>query len=178
MLEKVIVIGSPGAGKSTFSRRLRDITGLPLYYLDMIWHKPDRTNISKEEFDSRLNDIISREKWIVDGNYQRTVEMRIKACDTVFLLDYPLEVCLSGAASRVGIKREEMPWVENELDPEFRQFIIDFQSKKLPEIYAFLEKYGEGREIIIFRSRQESEEWLEKIEQGVRFNVKGNNDMR
>lgn len=50
-MEKIMVIGSPGAGKSTFSRKLRDVTGLPLYYLDTIWHKPDRTNISREEFD-------------------------------------------------------------------------------------------------------------------------------
>lgn len=54
MLNKVIVIGSPGAGKSTFSRKLRDVTGLPLYYLDMLWHKPDRTTISREEFDTKL----------------------------------------------------------------------------------------------------------------------------
>lgn len=46
MLEKIIVIGSPGAGKSTFARQLRDITSLPLYYLDMLWHKPDKTNVS------------------------------------------------------------------------------------------------------------------------------------
>ena len=48
-MKKVIVIGSPGAGKSTFSRKLRDKTGLPLFYLDMIWHKPDKTNITREE---------------------------------------------------------------------------------------------------------------------------------
>lgn len=54
MLNKVIVIGSPGAGKSTFSRKLRDVTGLPLYYLDMLWHKPDRTTISREVFDTKL----------------------------------------------------------------------------------------------------------------------------
>ena len=53
-MKRVIVIGSPGAGKSTFSRKLRDITGLPLYHLDNIWHKPDRTTISREEFDERL----------------------------------------------------------------------------------------------------------------------------
>ena len=58
---KVIVIGSPGAGKSTFSRKLRDITNLPLYYLDMLWHKPDKTNISREEFNTKLNEIIKKE---------------------------------------------------------------------------------------------------------------------
>lgn len=57
---KVIVIGNPGAGKSMFSRKLRDVTGLLLYYLDMLWHKPDQTNISEEEFNTRLNEIVKK----------------------------------------------------------------------------------------------------------------------
>lgn len=67
---KAIVIGSPGAGKSTFARKLRDATNLPLHYLDMLWHKPDQTNISTEEFEIRLAEILKRDKWIIDGNYQ------------------------------------------------------------------------------------------------------------
>ena len=59
-------------------------------YLDMICHLPDRTNISKEEFDKKLTEIMRTESWIIDGNYGRTIEMRMKYCDTVFLLDYPL----------------------------------------------------------------------------------------
>lgn len=163
-MNKIIVIGSPGAGKSTFSRMLRDKTGLSLYYLDMIWHKADRTTVSKDEFDSKLKEIITKEQWIIDGNYQRTLEVRLKACDTVFLLDFPLEVCLSGAKSRVGIKREEIPWVEEELDPEFRQFIIEFPEKKLPEIYELLDKYREGREVIVFKSRDELERYINEYE--------------
>ena len=57
-MKRIIVIGSPGAGKSTFARQLRDVTGLPLYYLDMIWHLPDRTTITKDEFDQKLMDIL------------------------------------------------------------------------------------------------------------------------
>lgn len=139
-MKRVIVIGSPGAGKSTFSRLLRDRTGLPLHYLDMIWHLPDRTNISQEEFDEKLADILETESWIIDGNYGRTIEMRMKCCDTVFLLDYPLEICLEGARSRVGVQREEIPWVEEELDEEFKQWIIDNEkntgAKKLWNIVA------------------------------------------
>ena len=67
-MQKVMIIGCPGSGKSTFARRLRDLTGLPLYYLDMLWHKPDRTNITKEEFDARLIEITGRDRWIIDGN--------------------------------------------------------------------------------------------------------------
>ncbi len=63
---KVIVIGSPGAGKSTFARKLRDLTGLPLYYLDMLWHRPDQTNISREAFDERLGEMLKTDKWIID----------------------------------------------------------------------------------------------------------------
>lgn len=161
-MKKVIVIGSPGAGKSTFARRLRDKTGLPLYYLDMIWHLPDRTNISKTEFDVKLAEILESDSWIIDGNYDRTLEMRMKACDTVFLLDYPLDVCLSGAKERIGVKREDMPWVEKELDEKFEQWIVEFPAAKLPLIYQLLEQYRDGREIIIFHSRQEADAYFMK----------------
>ena len=57
-MKKVIVIGCPGSGKSTFSRKLRDKTGLPLFYLDTIWHKADKTTVSREEFDLALEGII------------------------------------------------------------------------------------------------------------------------
>lgn len=167
MFRKIIVIGSPGSGKSTFSRRLRDITGLPLYYLDMINHKPDKTTVTREEFDSRLSEILSTDKWIIDGNYQRTIEVRLEKCDTVFLMDFPLDVCLEGARSRVGKKREDMPWVEEELDEEFRQWIVDFPNEKLPEIYQMLDKYS-GKNVIIFKSRQEADEYLQKLEKEYR----------
>lgn len=160
-MKKVIIIGSAGAGKSTFARKLRDKTNLPLYYLDMIWHKSDRTNISENEFDAILNNIVKKDRWIIDGNYQRTLEMRLKECDTVFLLDFPTEVCLSGAESRIGKKREDLPWTETEFDSEFRQFIIDFSENQLPEIYRLLEKYRKNKNIVIFHSRKETDDYLQ-----------------
>ena len=101
-MERIMVIGSPGAGKSTFSRKLRDITGLPLYYLYTIWHKPDRTNISREEFDEKLMDILKEDRWIIDGNYQRTLEKRMERCDTVFCLAYPMEAVSYTHLNAVG----------------------------------------------------------------------------
>ena len=122
-MERAIVIGSPGAGKSTFARRLRDASQIPLYYLDMIWHLPDRTNVSREEFDMRLQEILAKDRWIIDGNYLRTMEARIAACDTIFLLDYPVELCLEGVEERIRKPRTDMPWVETEFDEEFRQWM-------------------------------------------------------
>lgn len=88
---KILVIGSPGSGKSTFSRKLRDKMGLPLYYLDMIYHKPDRTTVTQEEFDEKLSHILTLDRWIIDGNYQRTLPVRFKRCTDIFLFDLPAE---------------------------------------------------------------------------------------
>ena len=161
-MEKVIVIGCPGAGKSVFSRKLRDRTGLPLYYLDMLWHKPDKTNVSSEQFDAGLKEIMEKDRWIIDGNYLRTMERRIQMCDTVFLLDYPLEVCLEGAKSRIGKEREDLPWKETVFDEEFRQWILDFSRDQLPVIYELLKKYKE-KKIIVFRAREEAGKYLKNL---------------
>lgn len=87
-MKKIIIIGCPGSGKSTFARKLSDITNIPLYHLDMIWHKPDKTTLTKEEFDEQLRDLLQKSEWIIDGNYQRTLEVRIKECDTIFFAGY------------------------------------------------------------------------------------------
>ena len=162
-MKKVIVIGCPGSGKTTFAEKLNKSTTLPLYYLDAIWHKSDRTHIPRENFDERIKEIFGTSEWIIDGNYKRTIEMRLKECDTVFLFDLPTEVCIQGAVDRIGKERYDMPWIEKELDDEFRQFIENFSEDTLPYIYALLEKYGKEKEIIIFKSREEADRFIEGL---------------
>ncbi len=157
---RIIVIGCPGAGKSTFARKLRDMTGLPLYYLDMIYHKPDRTTVTREEFDQKLLSIMQTNEWIIDGNYQRTLSLRFKACTDVFFLDLPLDQCLKGAASRIGTAREDLPWIEQKFDPTFRQYILDFHKDQAPQLYELVEQYRKTRRITIFHSREEIDRWL------------------
>ena len=161
-MKKIIVIGCPGAGKSTFARALSARTGIPLFYLDMIWHKADRTNISRDEFDQRLEGVMTGESWIIDGNYQRTMEWRIKECDTVFLLDFPKEICLEGAQNRVGKAREDMPWIEETLDEDFKMFIETFSDEVLTKIYGLLGMYKD-KNIIVFHSREDVNSYIEKL---------------
>ena len=163
-MQKILVIGCPGAGKSTFARSLRDRTGLPLVYLDCLWHRPDGSHVTQEAFDGALQAQLARPQWIIDGNYLRTMEPRMATCDTIFLMDYPLEVCLAGARSRVGTRHEDLPWVEETFDPEFRQWILDFGRDQLPRVYQLLEQYRPGREVHIFRSREQAACYLAALD--------------
>lgn len=162
-MKKVIILGCPGSGKSTFARKLQEKTGLPLYYLDMIWHKPDKTTLTKEEFDEKLHELIARDEWIIDGNYSRTLEPRLQACDTAFVFDLPLEVCLAGAQARVGTKRIDMPWEETELSQEFLNYILSFSQQKLPRLLQLAQQYSSQKQVVFFRSRRECDDFLKSL---------------
>ncbi len=162
MFDRVIVIGSPGAGKSVFSRKLRDKTGLPLIYLDRLFHRPDRRTTTREEFDRALGAALVGEKWIIDGNYLRTLPIRLRSCGKVFFFDLPAEECLAGAAARIGTEREDLPWVETEFDPEFRQYILDFPKDQLPTIRRLLAACPREK-VVTFSSRAAADKWLESL---------------
>ena len=100
---------------------------------------------------------------IIDGNYASTIEMRMKACDTVIFLDYPLNVCLSGIEERRGKPRDDMPWVEpDEDDLEFIEFIKNYNTENRPKVMALLKKYNR-KNLFVFKSRGEADAFLEEI---------------
>ena len=158
-MKKIMVIGCPGSGKSTFSRKLHVLTGLPLFHLDMMYWNADKTIVDKSVFRARLAEAIQKDEWIIDGNYNSTLELRMQACDTVIFLDYPVEVCLSGVKERAGKPRSDMPWFETEEDAEFTEFIKRYNSESRPNVMALLEKYR-NKNIYIFRTRDEAAEFL------------------
>ena len=162
-MKKIIVIGCPGSGKSTFSRALHKITGIPLFHLDLLKWNADRTTVEKAVFLKRLAEAMEKEDWIIDGNYGSTMEARLQACDTVIFLDYPLEVSLSGIEERKGKPRPDMPWVETEEDTEFMEFIKSYNTQSRPKVMELLDKYCD-KNIVIFRSRKEADEFLRQMQ--------------
>ncbi len=159
-MKKIIIIGCPGAGKSYFAKKLHEKTRIPLYHLDMIWHKPDKTHISRGEFDEILEKIFRQEAWILDGNFSRTMETRMQACDTIILFDVPYEVCMQGIQEREGTKRDDMPWEVAEADDLFLDEVNKYIPNQLPKVYQLLHKYEHNRKVIIFKTRNEAERWL------------------
>ncbi len=163
-MKKIIVIGCPGSGKSTFSKSLHKITRIPLYHLDMLFWNKDKTTVEKSVFLDRLLEIIEKPEWIIDGNYGSTMELRMEKCDTVIFLDYPLDVCLNGINARKGKPRSDMPWIESDEDvAEFIEFVKKYNSENRPKIIALLNKYSH-KDIIIFSTRTQAEDFLVKIQ--------------
>ena len=161
-MKRVIIIGCPGSGKSTFARELHARTNLPLYYLDMLYWNADRTTVPKEEFRRRLGEVLEKDSWIIDGNYNATMEMRMAACDTVIFLDYPTEVCISGIRERIGKKREDIPWVETEVDAEFLAFAEKYNTESRPRIMELLRHYAD-RQTVILESRAAADAFLASL---------------
>lgn len=162
-MKKILIIGCPGSGKSTFARALHEKTGLPLFYLDMMYWNADRTKVARPLFLERLQYALQQEEWIIDGNYKSTMEMRMQACDTIFFLDYSTEVCLAGIASRQGKPRADMPWIEKEgeIDEDFMDMIRNYRTDARPNVLRLLEKYKD-KNIVVFRTREEAAAYLNR----------------
>ena len=100
-MKRIIVIGCSGAGKTQLALKLGQALGLNVVHLDRLFWREGWQHISKEEFDALLNAELEKPCWVIDGNYGRTLNVRLAACDTVIYLDYPRAVCLAGIFSRV-----------------------------------------------------------------------------
>lgn len=159
---RILILGCPGSGKSTFARALGEKTGLPVVHLDNIWWRADGTHISREEFDRTLAELLRGERWIMDGDYSRTYEVRIRACDTAIFLDYPEDVCMAGITARVGQDRPDMPWTESTLDPELVAQVQNYARDNRPQVLSLLQSYPEKR-ALIFTSRAQAAAWLSRL---------------
>jgi len=89
--------------------------------------------------------------------------MRLRQCDTVFLFDLPTDLCIQGATDRLGKGRYDLPWIEKELTPSLKQSIEEFPLNSLPRIYKLIEKYGKDKNVIVFKSRHEVDEFFKTL---------------
>lgn len=161
--KKILVLGCPGSGKSTIARKLHAATGLPLFHLDNIWWRADGSHISGEEFDRRLGEILPTDKWIIDGDYRRTYEMRLRSCDTVIFPDYSTDECLRGIRERIGQPRSDIPWTEQAPDPELVRLVENYRKENRPVLLSLLKKYTDVK-CFVFRTRLEASEWMGSLD--------------
>ena len=167
-MERVIIIGCGGAGKSTLARKLGEKTGLPVVHLDQIWWEPGNwQHLEREEFDRLLKEEVEKPRWILDGNFNRTMETRLEFCDTVIYLDFSRWICLLSWIKRVitnwGTARADMaPGCCEWFDPEMAGWIWNFNSTHRENYYRMLNE-AEGVETIVLKNRRAVRKFLKSI---------------
>ena len=166
-MERIIIIGCSGAGKSTLARTLGDRLDLPVVHLDRLWWTAGWQNVSREEFDTRLNRALELERWIIDGNYSRTMEERLVRCDTIIYLDFSRWACLLGMCQRVfgsyGKVRPDMAdGCPERFDWDFVKWIWNFNKHNRVRNYTWIAKSKHAKAIVL-KSRKEVKAFLDTL---------------
>jgi adenylate kinase family enzyme len=167
-VQRVLVIGIPGAGKSTFARALAVRTSLPVIHLDAEFWQPGWKVTPRGPWRAKVAELVARDAWIMDGNYGGTLDLRLPRADTVLWFDYPRPRCLVRAIRRVlttyGRVREDLAQgCPERFDLEFLRYIWDFNTSSRPEIVNMLGQQGRHLQPVVFRRDGDAARWLDSV---------------
>ncbi len=173
-MKKILVIGSGGAGKSTVSRRLSEILGIEVFHLDKLYWHSGWVETPKPEWRKMVDELLSREAWIMDGNYSGTLDARLAACDTVIFLDLARTLCLWRVLKRVvsyrrGGRPDMAEGCDERFSLEFMRWIWNYPKRTRPRILKLLEESRGEKNVFWLRTRAEVERFLNHAE-GAREN--------
>lgn len=162
-MQKIAIIGSGGSGKSSLSVELGQLLGLPIYHLDALYWKPNWTRTPHPQWCELQRQLCREPRWIMDGNYKSTLDIRLEACDTVIFLDVNRYLCIYRAVKRAlkNKKRADMAEAcEERLDPKFIKFLWNFPRQQRPLISKKLNHLSQEKTVIIAKSGKQA---LEKV---------------
>jgi adenylate kinase family enzyme len=167
-MKKISIIGSGGAGKSTFARELARRTGIPVYHLDALYWKPGWVKTKSAEWRSMQEALCGEEHWILDGNYRATFDIRFQHSDTIIFLDINRFRCLARALWRsiksYGRRRPDMaPGCKERLDLSFVRWIIDYPTTQRPDLLKQLSALQPEKDIILLKSPRAVREFLQRV---------------
>jgi adenylate kinase family enzyme len=168
-MKKILVIGSGGAGKSIFSRRLGEKTGIEVIHLDKLYWCAGWLEPPKDEWRRTVETAVNGDEWIMDGNFGGTMEMRLAACDTAIFLEMPRTVCLYRILKRWltyrNTNRPDMTEGCNEkIDFEFLKWIWEYPKKNRPAVEEKLKRFENDKTIIRLKSNAEVEDFFTKLQ--------------
>ena len=167
-MERILIIGCGGAGKSTLARQLGEKLGLPVVHLDSIFWLPNWVERNRDEFDELVRQELMKQTWIMDGNFNRTLPERVKYCDTIIYLDFSRMACLLGVLKRIvttyGTVRPDMgEGCPERFDLEFLKWVWNFNKNKRESYYRLLNE-TEGVNTIVLKNRRMVKRFLKELE--------------
>lgn len=162
-MNRVIVLGSAGSGKSTLSRKLSKILNLPIIHLDKYFWKANWVPTPNEEWDKFVENLTMEEQWIIDGNYSRTMDIRIKRADLIIYLDIPRWLCLYQLLKRRIIYHNKTRPDMNEgcpekIDFQFIKWVWNYRRRNRIETLEKLEQVKNQKQVIIVKKRKQAAE--------------------
>ena len=166
-MERIIIIGCGGSGKSTLSKQLGEKLHLPVVHIDQLYWRDNWTHVSKEELERLLVEEAQKNAWIIDGNYNRTLQTRLARCDTIIYLDYSRFTCLRGVLKRIittyGQVRSDMgEGCPERFDLEFMRWVWNFNKNHRKRYNEILKEQRE-KQIFIFHNRRECKAFVERV---------------
>jgi adenylate kinase family enzyme len=168
---RVLVDGMMGSGKSTFARALATRTGLPLIHLDVHYWNPGWVRPSDEEWRHRQRALLAAEAWIIDGNYNETLALRLERAETIVYLDTPWWLCASRAFVR-GLRKPvgDMPEgcedsINRRLRDEWSGVGRIWRNRRSDSEHARSEilRHGSRTTVHLLRSRREARAFLDAV---------------
>lgn len=156
-MKKILVIGSGGAGKSTFAKRLGEMLKINVIHLDRLYWQPGWVEPPKAEWAANVEQLISRDEWIMDGNYSGTLEQRLAACDTAVFLDLPSRICVWRVLKRLvqyhNATRPDMAeGCHEHFNLQFLLWVWSYRRRTRPKIIRLLKQHEESVQVIWLQS--------------------------
>jgi len=160
---RVLVVGSPGAGKTSFAVEVAGGLELPLNHLDFEYWRPGWEPTPADEWRARVDELISREAWVMDGNYGATLETRLARADAAAFLDVPRLTCIRNVLLRMVRNRGRPgpglpPGCPERFDPAFLLWVWDYERRSRLRVLDLLA--GSGLPVVHLRNRCEAVQWL------------------
>lgn len=167
-MQKILLIGSGGSGKSMLARELGMRLGIDVYHLDALLWKPNWTPATRQEQISIQSELMERDSWIIDGNYGGTLDLRVDAADTIVFLDLPRTVCTYRVLKRMlkyrGKTRPDMgPDCEERFDPKFLKWVWGYPKSQRPDVLNRLQSIPAEKQVIMLDSQKQVRDFLTRV---------------
>jgi len=166
-MQRVLVMGSSGSGKSTFARRLSAMTGIPFVSIDAIFWKPGWVESNTEEFRERMTEVTRQPRWIMDGNYTKSGagELRRELSDTVIWFDLPRAACMFGILRRISgsygqVRPEMAEGCPEKIDLEFLRYVWTYRQQQRPKLLSYFTGLRPDQSLVCFTERKQADNYL------------------